>query len=148
MEDLPEIKRPVRIPITIVIPDYARDHVFRDQAVFPAVEAMRILAQSAAEFRSSIHTTRIINADFDKFLNIDYGVTAIEEINEVEVNNNGSVTSRLVTVRKSEKTLITRKIEHVSLTFAGIEDMQAEPPLDATLGLEGVCLHLDKNIIY
>jgi phosphopantetheinyl transferase len=148
MEDLPEIKRPVRIPITIVIPDYARDHVFRDQAVFPAVEAMRILAQSAAEFRSSIHATRIINADFDKFLNIDYGVTAIEAINEVEVNNNGSVTSRLVTVRKSEKTLITRKIEHVSLTFAGIEDMQAEPPLDATLGLEGVCLHLDKNIIY
>ena len=147
MEDLPEIKKPVRIPITIAIPDYARDHVFRDQAVLPAVEAMRILAQSTAEFRKSATATSIINADFDKFLNIDRGATAIEAFNEVEVHNNSSVTSKLVTVRKSAKTSITRAIEHVSLTFSGIDDVK-QPPLDAILGLEGICLRLDKNRVY
>jgi phosphopantetheinyl transferase len=147
MEDLPEIKKPVRIPITIAIPDYARDHLFSDRAVLPAVEAMRILAQSTAEFRNDVPAASIINADFDKFLNIDPGVPAIEAINEVEVHDSGAVTSKLVTIRKSEKTSISRAIEHVSLTFAGTDDLK-QPPLDAILGLEGVCLRLDKDRVY
>jgi hypothetical protein len=148
MEDLPEINRPVRIPIPIVIPGYTRDHVYRGQAVFPAVEAMRVLAQSAASFRNDIYTNCIINADFAKFLNIEPGTTVIEAINEVESHNNGALTSKLVTVRKSEKTSITRMIEHVSVTFSGNIAAQGEPPLDTILGLEGICLHLDKNRIY
>jgi phosphopantetheinyl transferase len=39
-------------------------------------------------------------------------------------------------------------IEHVSITFSMKVDAQAEPPLDSILGLEGICLHLDKNRIY
>jgi phosphopantetheinyl transferase len=147
MEDLPEIKKPVRIPITIAIPEHARDHLFMGRAVLPAVEAMRILAQSSAEFRGELPVASIINADFDKFLGIDPGAAAIDAFNEVEIHTDNSVTSKLVTLRKSEKTSITRAIEHVSLTFAGVDDSK-QPPLDDILGLEGVCLHLDRDKVY
>ncbi|MBN2159512.1 MAG: polyketide synthase dehydratase domain-containing protein [Spirochaetes bacterium] len=148
MEDLPEINRPTRVPITIGLHDYLRDHVFQGRAVFPAVEAMRILAASALKLRDDMSVTRIINADFGKFLFLDPDSGSIEAFNEIELPGDGSLTSKLVTLKKSDSSSITRPLEHASLSFAGAGVPSAGPPLDFTLGLEGICLQVDSDRIY
>ncbi|OHD64607.1 MAG: hypothetical protein A2176_08995 [Spirochaetes bacterium RBG_13_51_14] len=147
MEDIPKINRPSRIPITIGIPDYLRDHEFRGQAVLPAVEAMRVLAESATAFRDDCNTHTIINADFARFLNLEPGAAAIEAFTEIE-SHGTAIRSKLITVRKSGKTSISRGLEHASLTFDVGAGPTAMPPLDVTLGLEGVCLDLDRDRVY
>ena len=116
MEDLPEITRPGRRPAAIPIRGYLRDHVFRGRAVYPAVEAMQLLAGSVRDFLPGANVGVMANADFSRFLEIAPGVTAVDAFTEVEVSE-GSVAARLVTLKKSGKTNITRALEHVSLEF-------------------------------
>jgi phosphopantetheinyl transferase len=148
MEDLPQIGGKRRIPLKLPVADYLRDHLFNGRAVFPAVEAMGVLAASARDAVQGLDVSIIAGADFNKFLYVDPGMTVIEAFNEIGTNNGGDTTSKLVTVRKQGTTSITRAVGHVALRFPGTRSFPAAPPLDETLGLEGICLHPDKELIY
>ena len=148
MEDLPKIGEKKRIPLKLAVKDYLRDHVFNGRAVFPAVEAMQVLAGSARDAVPGLDVSVIAGADFNKFLFIDPAMAVLEVFNELERGETGDIISRLVTVRKQGTTSITRAVEHVALIFPGTRASVTAPPLDITLGLEGICLHPDKERIY
>ncbi|MBN1496386.1 MAG: polyketide synthase dehydratase domain-containing protein [Spirochaetes bacterium] len=148
MEDLSEITGPVRAPITIRIHDYLRDHLFRDSAVFPAVEAMSVLAASASSRHTGLDVRRIGNARFLRFLDLPPGVTSLEAAFEAVSGTDGSVTASLLTVKKSGKTTITRKLEHAFCTFGVSAELPPTPPLDASLALDGICVSPEHERIY
>lgn len=148
MEDLPKIKERTRIPLELPVQDYLRDHVFNNRAVFPAVEAMQALADSAQAHVPGLDVSVIAEADFNKFLFIDADAAVMPAFNEMGPRGEAGISSILVTARKQGKTSITRAVEHVRLTFPGTHDMPAPLPLDVTLGLEGICCHPEKERIY
>jgi phosphopantetheinyl transferase len=147
MEDLPEIKRQERIPVTIGIPGYLRDHVFRGRAVYPAVEAMGLLAGQALTAMPGVNVSTIEHADFTRFLEIGPGVSSVDAFTEIDARED-AVSARLITLKKSGKTPITRALEHVSLDFPVTRDNEPAPPLDVILGLEGICASPPPERIY
>ncbi|HPC40080.1 MAG TPA: polyketide synthase dehydratase domain-containing protein [Spirochaetota bacterium] len=148
MEDLPKIGEKKRLPLSLSVKDYLRDHVFNGRAVFPAVEAMQVLAGSARDTVPGLDVNVIAAADFNKFLVIDPAMAVLEAFNELERDGTGDIISRLVTVRKQGTTSITRAVDHVTLRFPGARPSITVPPLDDTLGLEGICLHPGKDDVY
>ncbi len=147
MEDLSEMTSPRRTPVAIGISDYIRDHVFRDRAVYPAVEAMRLLAGSTLDAFPSMPVTAIKDADFPRFLEVPRDVSSIDAFYEIG-NRDAGIISKLTTLRRSGITAITRAVEHVSIVFPGEVPPAVEPPLDVALGLEGICATLEKDRIY
>jgi phosphopantetheinyl transferase len=148
MEDVSNIRNSMRKPVSIPVPDYMRDHVYRGQAVVPAVESMRILAELVQSDLTSAPVICIVHADFAKFLIIDPGTNRIDAFTETDVAEPDILSAKLITSQQSGKSGITRYREHASLSLA----MNSEPPperqIDRTLGLEGVCLTLHKERIY
>ncbi|MGB9175887.1 MAG: polyketide synthase dehydratase domain-containing protein, partial [Methanoregula sp.] len=148
MEDIPKISGKTRLPLALPVQDYLRDHVFNGRAVFPAVEAMRVLAESAQSHIPGLNVSAITNADFSKFLYVDPAMTVLEAFNVLEAAGSGEILSKLVTVRKQGTTSITRAVDHVSLRFPVTYTLPDTPPPDITLGLEGICFHPEKERIY
>ncbi len=121
MEKLSPIARQMQVHLDIPLPLFLQDHRFMGKAVFPAVEAMRILAESLHSLMPEICVRNIFNADFDRFLLIDPGLKSIPAIHDMEIRKHGKIVSRLITRIHSEKTGITRVKEHVALHFSADE---------------------------
>ena len=130
MESLSKIKETVRLPLTINLPPYLMDHQFRGKAVLPAVEAMEILAVSTLNHLPETAVHSICNAKFDKFLIIKDGQHQIKAFNDLEVFENGTVISKLITKTKSKKALITRTRVHAALCFHGVSCGSEPSPLE------------------
>jgi len=71
MEDISQVTETKRLPLAIEIRPYLGDHRFDGRAVFPAVEAMQLLARSCRSFRADIDTSTITGAAFHKFRKLD-----------------------------------------------------------------------------
>jgi hypothetical protein len=105
-----------RIPLPIPVGAYLRDHVFAGNAVYPAVEAIGSLARSTLAARPGLAVSRMADAEFTRFLPVP-ACDVLEAFNDIEPRDDGSVIARLVTVRTSMQSSITRPIEHVRVTF-------------------------------
>jgi phosphopantetheinyl transferase len=147
MEDISEINGGKRLPVSIHVEDYLLDHVFNGQSVLPAVEIMRLLAEFGRKFMNGNDIRFITDADFTKFLNIGPSARYIEAYVEIERLCCGIVSTKLITKHTSGKSGITRYNEHASISFTS-GDTPAPPHIDITLGLEGICVKLDKDRIY
>ncbi|MGE0086399.1 MAG: polyketide synthase dehydratase domain-containing protein [Desulfococcaceae bacterium] len=121
MEKLSPITQHMQLPLDIPLPLYLQDHRFMGKAVFPAVEAMRILAESLHSLMPKIHLRHIFKADFDRFLLIPPDQKKISAIHDMEIRKDGEIVSKLITRSYSEKTGITRVKEHVALHFSADE---------------------------
>jgi hypothetical protein len=129
MESLPKIKETVRLPLTIKVPPYLMDHQFQGKAVLPAVEAMEILAESTFLHLPGTVVNCIRKARFDKFLIIEDGQHQIDAFNDLEVFDNGTAVSRLITRTRSKKAMITRTKEHAVLRFQDFPKIPDPLPL-------------------
>jgi hypothetical protein len=118
MEKFSQIIPKNRIPVTIHVLPHLFDHQFMGKAVLPAVEAMRILVESVRPYVENIENASIVDATFDKFLFLKEHKDAIEAFNDLEVHENGVITSKLVTRFQSGKSTITRFIEHVTINLS------------------------------
>ena len=78
MEDLSQIIDTVRLPVEIPIPNYLHDHHVEGKAVFPAVEAMRVLANTVKRSQPDTDVTGMTRARFDKFLYLQPAENKIE----------------------------------------------------------------------
>ncbi len=94
-----------------------QDHRFEGNAVFPAVEAMLVLAQAVKEFAPETDITAVTDARFDKFLIIPPDINKISALCSMTSFENGDVTAVLQTKTRSKNADITRIKEHVTLTF-------------------------------
>ncbi|NNL78810.1 MAG: hypothetical protein HKO68_20960 [Desulfobacterales bacterium] len=115
MEDLPQITESVCLPVNIPIYPYLLDHCFLGKPVFPAVEAMQVLAQAVIGYAPDADITAITEAKFNKFLYIRDSRTQIAATCDATIFENGDITAVLKTKSKSERTAITRTKEHVAI---------------------------------
>jgi phosphopantetheinyl transferase len=148
MEDLPAINGRKRLPVSIPVEEYLLDHIFNGKAVLPAVEEMRILAEHGLPSPRELEARALVDADFSRFLNIKADSRPIEAFIEMERSGLNSISLKLLSKNLSKKSGITRTLQHASLSFILRNDPVSAPPVDCTLGLEGVCIKLDKDRIY
>jgi len=129
MESLPKIRATVRLALNINVPPYLMDHQYRGKAVLPAVEAIEILAASTLAHNPGTAVHSILDARFDKFLVIEDGQRQIDAFNDLEIFDSGRVISRLITKTRSKKAMITRTLEHATLSFHGVSSApEPHPP--------------------
>ncbi len=110
-------EKTVRLPVDISVFPYLQDHRFEGNAVFPAVEAMQVLAQSVKEFAPETDITAIADATFDKFLFIPFGTTKIDAQCSITPSENGDITAILQTKTRAQKAGFTRIKEHVTVHY-------------------------------
>jgi hypothetical protein len=130
MAGLPQMNNTVRLPVNIPVYPYLFDHCFEGKAVFPAVEAMQILAHSVKSYLPDVDITAITDATFDKFLYIQADTTQIAAFSNVTVFENGDINAVLQTKNKPGKTSITRIKEHATLCFPHTKPVVPDVPLD------------------
>lgn len=149
MANLSQIGDLRQIPLTIIQHPYLMDHRFEDNAVFPAVEAMQVLAASAKICFPEINTELILNANFDKFLTLREDRQMIECFNELSQKQDGSIESKLVTRMKSRKLAISRQKEHVSVCFPSASTPEARfPSFEKLMSLEGKTFSVSSRAVY
>ncbi len=148
MEGLPGVAKKERLPLEIRIDPYLMDHHVGGRAVLPAVEAMQLLAESTKTYLPHVDVTQIHDARFDKFFYTDNVKENMETFNEIEVLEDGSINSKLLTKVKSEKASITRTKEHVTLDFGRTKDNFFPLPLDFVSALEGISIDVPSRELY
>ncbi len=129
MEDFSKMTDKIRLPLDIAVAPYLMDHMFEGKAVLPAVEAMRILAESTLEHLPGMDIDCILDAKFDKFLFVDSNEKHITAFNEIEIDENDLVLSKLITKTRHKKSGIIRVKEHVCVGFRPCEMQFTEPDI-------------------
>jgi Polyketide synthase dehydratase N-terminal domain len=125
MADLPKINKTVCLPVGIAVFPYLLDHRFEGNAVFPAVEAMQVLAQSVKEFAPQTDITAITDISFDKFLFIPPNTKQIDTLCNITLFEAGDITAVLQTKTTSKKAAITRTKAHVTVNYSNIKQKAA-----------------------
>ncbi len=150
MEDISQVTEKKRLPLAIKIRPYLGDHRFDGRAVFPAVEAMQLLARSCRRFRADIDTSTITGAAFNKFLYLEHitGQTVTEIINEIHIDQNGRVFSKLLTKNRLKKSSMTRLKEHVTLHFSGRLSEVPVPEFKTATSLKGTPFKIPAQLLY
>jgi phosphopantetheinyl transferase len=151
MEKFPnksKIIETLRSPIEINIYPYIKDHQFIGRTVIPAVELCQLLAFNIKKIIPDIINNIIYNASFDKFIDVK-DKDSINAYNDIEIYDDGSVVSKLLTKNKSEKSGITRTIEHVRLEFKKNDPQPfQELTYDIASALEGICIQIPADKVY
>ena len=148
MEKFSKIIDKVRLPLEIKVLPYLLDHQFEGKPVFPAVEAMQILAVSTQYHMPHTKVTCILDARFDKFLYISHDEKNITAFNEIEVHENGRIISKLITKTRSKKTPITRVKEHVTLNFTLTARTTEKRPFDGDTILQESSYKISPERLY
>ncbi len=148
MEDLPQITETIRLPVHIDISPYLPDHHVEGRVVLPAVETMNLLAETVKHFQPETDITDMTEARFDKFLYIQPDTTRLTAYADIELHKNGDITASLLTKKRSKKSFITRIKSHASVCYPKKKIDFADPPLDLSSGLEGICVEISPDKIY
>lgn len=147
MEDLSQIAESVRLPVHIPVYPYLTDHRFEGRVVLPAVETMKVLAETTKSFRPDTDICGMSQARFDKFLYIPPDTTIIDAFCDIAIYVNGDIKATLLTKTPSRKSTIVRLKEHGALCFP-FRKPDIQPPLNLTSALDGVCLEIPAKKIY
>ena len=149
MGNLPQIEAIRKIPLTIHRQPYLMDHRFEGRTVYPAVEAMQMLASSTRECCPEANIRVIQNARFDKFLMMSEKQDVINVFHELCRRDDGMIESRLVTRTTSKKLAISRQKEHVAVCFASDPTPEPERPSGKTMrSLTGDVFTVSSRDVY
>lgn len=110
-----------QVPLTIEVYPHFMDHCFAGKVVFPAVEALKVLAGSIRAhkfFTPSAAPRRMTHARFNRFLVIEPGQKAIEALCNIRPVNDTQVSLSLATRFSAKKGTVTRIKEHCTATFS------------------------------
>jgi hypothetical protein len=115
----------MKIPLSIVIPDYLRDHRYEGRVVLPAADALQILAKSFPEDLPRCDPLLQEGGEFAHLLHVDPEADTLNVFHEIAISPDGSRQSRLTTLRLGRQTQLNRRITHVSVTFSPSADKAA-----------------------
>jgi phosphopantetheinyl transferase len=138
----------IRLPLVVPVLPYLRDHHYDGKIMLPAVEIMQRLAGSVQSYLPDVPVLRMHSASFERFLNIQDDCHDIEAINELEIYENGRISSSLLTISPIKGTSITRTKVHAVVNFGGIEGNIIDPPMDVISALEGICQRITPQELY
>ena len=140
---------PIALPVTIDIHPYLRDHRFDGRAVFPAVEAMQILAGAAEPRIQGAPGRRISDAEFDKFLVVSDHAEKIEATVDLAREAGQRIQARLKTRIRAGKSPMTRIKTHARLRVSTLADQGPEPlPADEKSRMEDGAFLVDPQRLY
>lgn len=116
-----------QVPLTIDVYPHFMDHCFAGKAVFPAVEALKVLAGSMKKRNLPtlhIDPRHITDARFNKFLVLEPGERTIDALCNIRPISDGQVSLSLATRFSTKNGAMTRIKEHCTATFSA----ESEPP--------------------
>ena len=120
----------VIVAMRLPIRPWFRDHCFNGRIILPAVEAMRLLAESVQAAFPAVNVRVMEDAAFSKFLEIPQDQDEIDIQVEVIEREDGRVRARLLS-RRQLKTM-SRLTEHCQLFFGGEEHDAMQPAAQET----------------
>jgi hypothetical protein len=152
MEDIPRIIDTVRLPVTIPILGYLRDHHVEGRAVLPAVKAMQVIGETVKRFRPDIGISVMTRVRFDKFLHIPSGTDQIAAFVDIVTYDHGDIGASLLTKNQFKKSSMTRIKEHASVYYPGIPSVFADQPPEQVSSLfsalKGTYVEISPERIY
>jgi hypothetical protein len=120
MEIISGVKKKERYPVEIKAYPYLQDHHFEGQAIFPAVEALIVMATAAAANFPQVNVCHQMQARFPRFLSIDPQEQIKKVFIDITDTDNGSPGVAISTVTKSKARTISRMLEHAYIEFAAL----------------------------
>lgn len=117
MPDPSRMRERIRLPLVIPVHPYLRDHHFEGKVILPAVEILQRLAGSALAYRSDANVRCMRFASFNRFLQIEKDVPVIEARHELELYENGRMSSRMITTCPIKGAAVTRTKIHAVVNF-------------------------------
>ena len=116
-----------QVPLTINVYPHFMDHCFAGKAVFPAVEALKVLAGSINDSNLpmlNLDPRHMTDARFNKFLVLEPGQRTIDALCNIRPINDRQVSLSLATRFSTKNSRMTRIKEHCTATF----NAASEPP--------------------
>ncbi|MFA6411883.1 MAG: 4'-phosphopantetheinyl transferase superfamily protein [Syntrophales bacterium] len=144
----PEPRERVRLPLTIPIYPYLRDHRIDGKIVLPAVEILQHLAASVKAHRPDAEICGMSAARFLHYLQIPADSSVIEACHELDIHEGGRLVSRLITRSVISGTGIKRAKVHATVEFAKPEEGRAPLPMDIAAALDGVSREIPASRLY
>jgi len=125
MESLSPSVRDIKIPLSLPIPAYLRDHRHEGRAVLPAVEALQILARSLPGEISGCHPLLQETGEFARLLPVEEKAETLNLFHELAVLPDGRRQSRLMSLHPGRQVQLNRRMTHVSVTFSPVDEREA-----------------------
>jgi hypothetical protein len=136
-----------RIPITITVQPWFKDHFFCGKIVLPAVETMLLLATRAVAAHPGIDIRVMENVRFAKFLEILPGSSTVAALVECAADIDGSVQVKLLS--RIQFKAISRIKEHGNISFAPTKaGNRLTPNLIDPAPLSGLVTEIDVEHLY
>ena len=137
-----------RFPFTIEIRPYLLDHFFEGRAIFPAVEALIVLAQAVRSHYPQANLQILSEAHFPRMLAIDPASERHEAQIEIESSEDG-ISASLLTLVKINNGAMSRTLEHARVTFSHGKALP-QPSLSYHNARKMVrkCIHVPAASIY
>jgi phosphopantetheinyl transferase len=143
-----QVKERIRLPLTIPVRPYLRDHHFFGKIVLPAVEILQHLAGSLQAYRPETPVHFMRRASFDHFWGIDEHAAVIDAWHELEACENGRLTSRLMSTGVIPGAAIKRTKVHATVDFAVSGESGPPLPLDLAAALDGMAFGIPAQALY
>jgi hypothetical protein len=105
-----------RIAVQVPVHPWYRDHCFDQRVIFPAVEAMQLLAVTAQEACPALDVREMRQGRFLKFLEIPPESVRLEVVVELEGEGDDRLCARLLS--KQQLKTMARMTTHCELSFA------------------------------
>ncbi len=148
MADISRQNLKSRFPYSIEIKAYLRDHFFEGKAVFPAVEAMIVLARAMQGRYPQANLKMLTGAQFSRMLILEPDADHLKTQIEIDPSDEG-VRASLLTSVKIKQSAMTRTLEHARVTFS--EHPVLPSPLlsfRAARKLQSECIGVPAESIY
>ncbi|MBA4396444.1 MAG: hypothetical protein C0394_03555 [Syntrophus sp. (in: bacteria)] len=151
-----EVTGRVRLPLSIPVRPYLKDHHFLGIIMLPAVEILQHLAASLQAFRPETPVRSMRRASFDRFLEIDGHADVIDAWHELESHANGRLTSSLLNIITSQGTdanlspcaAIKRTKVHAVVDFTVSGESGPPLPMDLAAALDGMVFGIPAQALY
>ena len=111
----------MKIPLSVAIPDYLRDHRYEGRAVLPAVEALQILSRSLPEGLPRCNPRIQEAGEFARLLHLDPDSDTLNVFHEIAISPEGRRQSRLTTLHSGRQTQLNRRMTHVAVVFSAAD---------------------------
>jgi hypothetical protein len=115
-----------RLPLTIHVKPWFRDHCFAGKIVLPAVETMLLLSAKVRDLDPEVDIRVMENVRFEKFLEIPPATATVAGLIECEIVSDGRLQVKLLsrTVYKA----MSRIKEHGTMFFSPVSSHSPSPP--------------------
>jgi hypothetical protein len=149
MEIISQVKNKDRYPVEIKACPYLQDHYFEGQAIFPAVEALIILAGVAVANFPHINVCLQKQARFLRFLSIDPQEQIKKVFADITKTADCALSVTISTMAKAKTGIISRMLENAYVEFATLPLKEHPfPTLADFQHLGGKCFNVPAAAVY